>query len=190
MFQDLSKELSTLLAAKKVIPMEYIEIYAYGLELFLFKSTFYLIVLIIALLCNSVLVSLAFLVSFLGLRQYTGGYHCRTSGMCMTVSLLLYLSMLLIYHLDISRAASTLIVLSILSFIVILIFSPRENKNKKLDNREKKIYRIVSLVISTILLASSYLSYIGKIDWLFYSLSYSLTADAVMILLSLRRCKE
>lgn len=190
MFQNLSKELSTLLAANKVIPMEHIEIYAYGLELFLFKSTFYLIVLIIALLCNSVLVSLAFLVSFLGLRQYTGGYHCRTSGMCMTVSLLLYLSMLLIYHLDISRAASTLIVLSILSFIVILIFSPRENKNKKLDNREKKIYRIVSLVISTILLASSCLSYIGKIDWLFYSLSYSLTADAVMILLSLRRCKE
>lgn len=138
MFQNLSKELSTLLAANKVILMEHIEIYAYGLELFLFKLTFYLIVLIIALLCNSVLVSLVFLVSFMSLRQYTGGYHCRTSGMCMTVSLLLYLCMLLIYHLDISKIATILIVLSILSFIIVLFFSPIENKNKKLDSHDKK----------------------------------------------------
>lgn len=190
MFQNLSKELSSLLAANKVIPMEHIEIYAYGLELFLFKLTFYLIVLIIALLCNSVLVSLVFLVSFMSLRQYTGGYHCRTSGMCMTVSLLLYLCMLLIYHLDISKIATILIVLSILSFIIVLFFSPIENKNKKLDSHDKKIYHIIALIISMILLSLSCLSYVKKMDWLFYPSSYSLTADAVMIILSLRRCKE
>lgn len=41
MLRNISRELSTLLAAKKIISIENVDAYAYGLELFLFKSVFY-----------------------------------------------------------------------------------------------------------------------------------------------------
>lgn len=78
MLRNISRELSTLLAAKKIISIENVDAYAYGLELFLFKSVFYLLVFILSLLSGTLLISALFVIIYLGLRQYSGGYHCKT----------------------------------------------------------------------------------------------------------------
>lgn len=109
MLRNISRELSTLLAAKKIISIENVDAYAYGLELFLFKSVFYLLVFILSLLSGTLLISALFVIIYLGLRQYSGGYHCKTSGMCMSVSLLIYLILVGIYLFRVEEVAIVLV---------------------------------------------------------------------------------
>lgn len=190
MLQNISRELSTLLAARKIISIENIDAYAYGLELFFFKFIFYILVLILSLLSNTFFVSMLFVLIYLGLRQYSGGYHCKTSEMCMVVSLLIYLILICMYLFCIDEIAIVLEIFSILSCIVISIFAPVENKNKILDKTEKRKYHIISIVLSLILLIISTVTFFVNCFWIFYPSSYSLTATAIMILITLGRCKN
>ena len=48
----------------------------------------------------------------------------------------------------------------------------------------------MSVIISAIIVIVAAISYRLDISFLFYSTSYSLTADAVLIILSLGRCKN
>lgn len=190
MLRNISRELSTLLAAKKIISIENVDAYAYGLELFLFKSVFYLLVFILSLLSGTLLISALFVIIYLGLRQYSGGYHCKTSGMCMSVSLLIYLILVGIYLFRVEEVAIVLELFSTISCVVISIFAPVENKNKMLDKTEKKKYHLVSILLSLLVLVISTIAFLANWYWVFYPSAYSLTATAVMILISLGRCKK
>ena len=190
MLHNISRELSVLLAAKKIISIENIDVYAYGLELFLFKLFFYFIVLILAFVTNAFWVSILFLMMFLGLRQYSGGYHCKTSGMCIVVSLLIYLIFVGIYIFQINEIALALEILSVFSFAVIALFAPVDNENKVLGQDEKKKYHAKSVVFSLVILMLSLIGFLMDFYWLFYPSSYAMTATAIMILISLGRCNN
>lgn len=177
-----------MLAAKKIISIENVDAYAYGLELFLFKSVFYLLVFILSLLSGTLLISALFVIIYLGLRQYSGGYHCKTSGMCMSVSLLIYLILVGIYLFRVEEVAIVIELFSTISCVVISIFAPVENK--MLDKTEKKKYHLVSILLSLLVLVISTIAFLANWYWVFYPSAYSLTATAVMILISLGRCKK
>lgn len=100
MFKQWAKDISLMLIANNIITFENREAYSYGIELFLFKTSLYIIVGVIALITHTLIPSIIFVVSYTLLRQYNGGYHCKTAEMCMIVSILMYLIFLLLYKLD------------------------------------------------------------------------------------------
>lgn len=94
MFKTLADESAHLLISHKIIDEENREAYTYGLELFFEKAFLYALISIIAILTNTLLFSIVFIVTYKALRQYTGGFHCKTAEMCLVISILIYLLVL------------------------------------------------------------------------------------------------
>lgn len=190
MFKQWSKDISLILIANNIITFENREAYSYGIELFLFKASLYIIVAVIALITNTLIPSAIFVVSYMLLRPYSGGYHCKTAEMCMIVSIFMYLIFLLLYKLDYGNTKIFFFISSLISFLPIVIFSPIENVNNPITVKEKKKYHIISFIIATSLITIMLLSYFFTVKNVFYAVSYALTADAVLIILGLRRNKN
>lgn len=190
MFKNLADEAALLLIKQNIVVEEKREAYTYGFELFFEKLFFYGIILIISILTKTLLFSALFIFTYKMLRQYTGGFHCKTAELCLVVSVLIYSTMVLLYMLNMDAIKFALAIGALISTIVIFVFSPRESKNRPLESEEKKKYRTVSVLIAAIAMIIVAFSYILDISFLFYSASCSLTADAVLIILSLRRCKN
>ncbi len=187
MFKHWSESLATMLAANKIINIENHDAYSYGLELFLIKATLYIIILAIALLTDSLLISLIFTISYMTLRQYTGGYHCKTAEICTVVSIFIYLLMLILSKIEIFSTDIPFLFISALSYIIILIKAPIESANNPLEIKEKKTYRMISIIISTVLFVLIISFNFINLSELSFPVSYALTADAVLIIISLRR---
>lgn len=190
MYKNIADSLATLLSANKVIDINKQEAYSYGLELFLFKLTLYIIILTISLLTGSFLISLVFTASYMLLRQYTGGYHCKTPEACMLTSILIYTFMLFLYNLELNTPILFFFVIITISYLIIILKAPIENENNPLDIDEIKKYRIFSIIISTLLTALSILSFIFDFKEFAFPISYTLTADAVLLLITPRRKKN
>lgn len=190
MYKNIADSLATLLSANKIIDINKQEAYSYGLELFLFKFTLYIIILIISLLTDSFLISLVFTASYMLLRQYTGGYHCKTPEACMLTSILIYTFMLFLYNLKLNTLSLLFFVINTVSYLIIILKAPIENENNPLDTVEIKKYRILSIITSTLLTVLSMLSFIFDFKEFAFPISYTLTADAVLLLISPRRKKN
>lgn len=190
MFKNLADDAALLLITHNIVAEEKREAYKYGLELFFENVLFYGIILIIAILTKTLLFSVVFTFLYKMLRQYTGGFHCSTAELCLVVSVLIYLVAILLYLFDIDSIEIALAICALLSIIVIFVFSPRESQNRPLECEEKKKYRTLSVIIAAITAIIAAVSYKLDVPFLFYSTSFSLTADAVLIILSLGRCKN
>lgn len=190
MFENIADDLSIMLAEKGIIKPENREFYFYGLQLAISKLFFLLVVLTISLFTRTLLVSMAFVFMYSAIRQFSGGYHCRTDVGCFFVSILLYLIMLFLYNIDVHEGRVFLYVAAFVSVLLIFIFSPIENKNKPLTVVEYRKFGIISKIIAVILTAVMCVSLLLNINILFYSSSYALTADAVLIVFSLKEVKH
>lgn len=190
MFKNLADETAILLITHNIIAEEKREAYTYGFELFYEKLFFYGIIFVIALLTKTLLFSALFIFFYKTLRQYTGGFHCKTAEVCLVFSVMIYLVTVLIYMLNSDLIKFILAISAVISVIIVFILSPRENKNRPLESGEKKRYRMISIIIAAILAIIAAVAYRLNILSLFYSASCSLTADAVLIILSLGRCKD
>lgn len=102
--------------------------------------------LLLGLLLGDFLAGLLFELSYSIIRIYAGGYHASTERMCMWLT---YISTLLCIVLIFCFPFMPVIMYTLLglSAVTLLIFSPIENANKPLSNREKKVYRKKSLFI-------------------------------------------
>ena len=98
--------------------------------------------------------------------------------------------MLFLYNIDVHEGRVFLYVAAFVSVLLIFIFSPIENKNKPLTVVEYRKFGIISKIIAVILTAVMCVSLLLNINILFYSSSYALTADAVLIVLSLKEVKH
>lgn len=190
MFKNIADDLSILLEEKKIIKPENREFYFYGLQLAISKLFFFLVILVISLFTKTFLVSMAFVFMYSVIRQFSGGHHCQSEVSCFFVSILLYLIMILLYDVDMHGGKIFLCVSAAVSVLLIMIFSPVEHKNKPLSADERKKYGVISKIAAIALAITACVSMLLNINILFYSSSYALTADAVLIILALKEVKH
>ncbi len=190
MFENIADDLAIMLVEKKIIKPENREFYFYGLQLAISKLFFFLVILAISLFTKTFPVSMAFIFMYSVIRQFSGGHHCRSEVCCFFVSILLYLIMILFYDIDMRSVKIFLCVTAAVSVLLIMIFSPIEHKNKPLFADERKKYGIISRVVAGVLAVTVCVSLLLNINVLFYSSSYALTADAVLIVFALKEVKH
>lgn len=190
MFENIADDLSILLAEKRIIKPENREFYFYGLQLAISKLFFFWVILTISLLTKTFLVSMAFVFMYSIIRQFSGGHHCRSEVSCFFVSILLYLIMILFYDIDMYGGKMFLCISAAVSVLLIMIFSPVEHKNNPLSIDERKKYGTISRVTAITLATIMCVSLLLNINIIFYSSSYALTADAVLIILALKGVKH
>ena len=151
MFHNLAEDIAFLLIKNKIVDIEQRDVYIYGLEVILLNGGLLIAFLIISLLCSEMINFWAYLIFFLPLRIFSGGYHAKTSECCFILSTVMYgfsvavTKFLPLLYLDFYWWTAGAI-----SLIIILIFAPLINPNNPLNEFQKKRNRIIvySLIIT------------------------------------------
>ena len=113
------------------------------------KSTFTSIIFsaIVSWLMGDVIVGLLFELTYIPIRIYAGGYHASSKRRCECLSYgSLLLCMILIFYVPMKM--EIIHVLLVFSGGIILLQSPIESSNKRLNSVEKKVYRRKSNVLN------------------------------------------
>ena len=164
--------------------MDIAECYEYGLELLISKIIITSIIVLCGLLTDSLLVSILFSGAFTFLRQYTGGYHCKSAEKCIVVSVLIYISFVIVYKLSSNHFSVIILVATVISLLIIILMAPIASENKPITHDDEKKYRIISRITATVLLILTLCSFFAKLNIVFYTASWTLIADAILLLLN------
>jgi len=125
-----------------------VEVYAYGLELFLSAVFEVFAVLILGILFGRFFETIAFFAAFIPLRSYAGGYHAKTHLGCFFVLLVIYSLILLVLHtIPISFIGFVSLICVGVSVFPILKFAPLADKNKPIGPQQYKEFRKKSVLI-------------------------------------------
>lgn len=129
-----------------------IDIYRYGIELLVSTLINLALITIIGILINDIACSLVFLLGFIPIRSFCGGYHAKSYLKCNIVFSLSFVicclcSNLMIFAFTKNYLLIIEIALIALSFPSILIFAPVKNANKIVSSNEAKKYKKISIII-------------------------------------------
>lgn len=141
------------LVEQNEVPKDESELYEFALYTVVLSAVPILVFLVYGSFVGDVLQNIVFLIIFMIIRKYVGGYHAKTIRRCMFLSFLILLgSIYLLKRLHVNWMLEKMLVVSILS---IMIWSPIEHPNRILNPIEQK--RIKKIIY--ILMGISYLLY-------------------------------
>ena len=149
MFVKISEKITNRLIRKNVIEDCNREIYLFGVDQFLMIALNIVTTIVIGLVLGELWQSILFVLMFMVLRSYAGGYHASTPVGCyfLTSSIIaIALSVLKFIEINVLVCVGLLII----SGVVILILSPVQSENKPLDNIEFVIYRKKAITVWTV----------------------------------------
>ena len=163
----------------QIIKEDSYDIYVYGLELlisFIFST---LLVIAIGAIIGRILETITFLIVFIFLRSYSGGYHAKKYYVCTIVTLCIYISTILL-SLFVQTNLIMYAILGIVGLTLLIMWAPIENPNKEITQRKRKKYKFISIVLFVAFLAS------GIILYYFYpyisnTVFFSLCADILLM---------
>lgn len=171
------------LVHNKVIYEEDRDIYEYGFHAIYNNIIDIISIVIIAWLFNMVPGTIIYHISFVLLRNTAGGYHTKTHLRCFIMSTaILVLSLFVITR-------STSLILSIeltcLSTLLIWIKAPIEHENNPMSREKYNRMKILSRVISAILLCIVLLINIfmdASFRWIAISLALGMASHSILLL--------
>lgn len=138
--ENLTTKFVNILINNNIIKKEDAEIYSYGFKEMIFIIINVITTLFIGLIFNKVFEVILFMITYIPIRVYAGGYHARTKLRCYIFSVLMLISVCYILKLYLLKSYLLIVILSIISSSMILYLAPVEDKNKPLDEIEIKVY--------------------------------------------------
>ncbi len=148
MIKYLSDNITDFFYSNKIIEAEEKEIYVYGLQLIIFTIMGITLILVLELILNKLFYSIIFLISFIPIRMYSGGYHASSYVKCNLTLISLYLVAMSaviftpsVYVIRIST------IMAIITIYTILKYAPVDNENKRLTGNRKKRNKKITVFI-------------------------------------------
>ena len=147
------------------------DVFDYGFSYFK-KYIFYVFITIPFIIYFKLYLNvILFLVLFIPLRKYLGGYHFNNDVICILFSS--FVSIAISYYSNICNISYLYYIFSTIAILLLSYFlAPVEHKNKELNSYEKKIYKFKAIKIEIIFLYYSVLTYIFSINTLINLLFY------------------
>lgn len=170
------------LVSNKIIDPEDSELYTYGLQQGALMLLNIFTILIVGKIFGMLWESVVFMVTYIPLRTYAGGYHARTQLKCYISSVVLIVAVLLGIRF-IPWTNLIIIMISIISGLIICILSPVEDINKPLDATEKKVYRKKARIILAFELSIIILLIVTRQNIVAMIMSVSLFTLSVLLVL-------
>ena len=145
----LSDIITDFFIENKIISSDERAVYKYGTEVTVSTLTGIVLILFIGGVFGNILDSVLFLLCFITVRVYSGGYHANTYIKCNLTFVSVFILVMLVNRV-ISENFSFIILLTLLtiSLVVIAVFAPIENEHKPLYGAEKKKYKKISIAAS------------------------------------------
>ncbi len=121
------------------------EYYQYGIEITLSSKLNIVLVVGIGAVCGRLSESLIFLVCFVLIRQFTGGFHANTYFKCNLILCISFLTVLSFYIMT-SKFIDTYfsVLITFLCVAFILAKCPIEHPNKPIPKGRKKFHKIIA----------------------------------------------
>ncbi|UWO21786.1 accessory gene regulator ArgB-like protein [Blautia wexlerae] len=117
------------------------EIIRYGLDRIKSICTMTFVTLLMGCIFQVFFQSIIFLVCFIALRKYAGGYHADTQNRCYVISTaIIAVALLAIRYMSDGSDNEIFILLQNLNFILLYFLVPVDNKNHRLEYWEKEKY--------------------------------------------------
>lgn len=155
MLHSLSENIADFLLSKESFDKEQLAVYVYGTELVLASILNLAILVLICLIFNCIAQGILLYASFISLRHYTGGLHCKTHLRCaLTFSAVCLACLAGARFASLTpHKTSVLIAMAAVSTVIIAALSPVENENKRLSDSEKVKYRRIAIIVFSIHMA-------------------------------------
>lgn len=153
MMEKYYRKLSDFLVSNHSIKKSDSELYEYAAKVF-FQSIISIVVTIfIGIAFGMIKECLCFIFVFIILRKFTGGLHAKKYSHCLISSTaLIIMSLIVIRVLEKNHFQIIFMCLTMIAVVIICVLSPIESNNKPLSKNEKKVYKIISVVLSLVLL--------------------------------------
>ena len=151
MISKIANSVAGYYSRKGVIPDEDVETYSYGFELVISSAINLSCVMAAAVVFGVVYQALAFMLSFVLLRAFGGGYHARTHRGCILAFFILFI--IFAYTLRYLPADVTAVftLASVwLSLVIVLLAAPVEAENKPLSAAKRVRLRRICILVATI----------------------------------------
>lgn len=193
MFAKTAKQLAVHLEENQIIKSDDRELYVYGLNQGLSILLNIGTTLGIGLLFGTVSQLVVFMVAYIPLRSYAGGYHARTPLRCYVISIIMLIVVsMCLKCIELNHRYYWALV--VVSFFFIIFLSPIADKNKPLDEIEVRVYRkraifilLVEVVLS-VLFATLHISHLLSVMLLvFITMSSMLVIGCVKNKLNAKR---
>ena len=173
---------------------EYKDFYQYGAEITISSLLNIALILLIGALSNHLVDSLIYLLLFVFLRRFTGGYHADTYYKCNIIGCVNFSLIILGKDLSVRFLSSWLppIAIGILSVLALSLLCPIENENKPIEEDKKPIYKLLSVLFGGLYLTTSAFLLVHYADFGFTVL-YTLLSVAASVIKSYaekRICNE
>ena len=177
------------LAQNGNIQEKYIKLYAKAMEVVLAMGINLLTALLIGYLCGMLRQCVLFLIAFIPLRSYAGGYHARGYISCYLESCaLLTAALLLIRYLGTQRTITTAFwQVFVISAIVVFTFAPLADANKPISEKETVIFRKRARLILCAEVLITVIFTCLRVDWS-YPVMMAVAVSAFALVL--HKCKE
>lgn len=174
MLKNFADDFVLFLIHKKIIQGEQRELYAYGTEVILLNLFNVIIALSIALISKTWIHFFVFLLCFVPLRITCGGYHAKTSEVCLIISTIIYI-ITTIFYMMIDKVHIWSFIILIICVLMIIVFSPVENENNELSPKSRKKNKSISIILISL----------DSIIFTIFELNHSRVALSILIFIVL-----
>lgn len=134
------------------------DLFYYGWANFIHYFVYLFFTFILAFYCNCFKQTIIFLVLYIPLRRYIGGFHFSSNIICIFFSILVsIIPPLLSKHLFINF--KLVILTSLILLIETFLIAPVDHKNKRLTNNQINLYKKKSIIIEFLYIGLTIVSY-------------------------------
>lgn len=124
------------------------EYYQYGIEITISSLLNIFLILLIGLAFQSFIESIIFLICFIVIRQFTGGFHADTYIKCNLTFCVSFITILILYYTTAQYLSTYISIL--ITFVCVSIFlvrCPIEHINKPIPDNKKVVHKIVAALL-------------------------------------------
>ena len=151
MFRYFAENIAFMLIRKNILNIRNRDIYAYGIEVILLNSILLMSLLGISIIGNNLMFFGEFLLFFVPIRTFAGGYHAKHSETCLAISIGIYSVAMIIYNRFPNLYRSVFaICLFIVAIVILIVESPLKNPKHPLADYQYRRNRVIVYGIITI----------------------------------------
>ena len=186
MLDSLAARIGKYLICNNVISKDDFPVYKYGLELLISSIIETVVICSLGAIFFSLFDAIVFIVCFVLLRSFCGGFHASSYLRCTIYSTLTFSAVAIMaeyVHIDLTALA----IMSMIDLTVIIIFSPVENSAKPIDQDHKPRLKIISVAVC---IAFIILSFVLCVYGIKYSDTIIYSITSVCILAIIGKIKE
>lgn len=155
------------------------ELYEYAIYSLFFLWSPIIMAIIFGMILKITIKAIIFIIPFMLIRKYSGGYHAKNISVCLVSSCILMIMFLII--LKYIKVSIVLDVTTCFSALIIAIFSPVDSANRRLEDTEVKRFSKISIIITFFVLLVYWL--IQLTTWRDYSACFGLSLILTAILM-------